>query len=561
MLSIKKVDGNGDAVRIENSGSGTGLNIVQKGNALAAKFSGGSGVEIENKLFVKTSNGAVNKNGVEGSNETPAESQPPDESLYVRPLVHLRLNKVIAGNYLVDSSGNSRGGTVQGSLKIIDDDKFGKCLNFDGSPQNYVILPKETIPIGNQATFSFWAWGANTLPAQTCLIHAKDNTSERTESNRNRVLLIHLPWIDNNIYFDCGNNGTGFDRISRLAEPDDFKGCWIHWAFTKDATDGVMKIYKDGTEWHSGNQKSYQLSEAIIVTLGRNDPSEANSVVYQGKLAHFRSYNRVLSARQIQWQKDEDEDWRLLEANRVLEANRRREKYELQKMQDAVSSPIRFEAKSSSSGMSVTQDGDGLAALFKGGSGVEITGNLQVGQRIRDKTGEIMPVGAVLPFAGAFAPEGWLLCNGQRVNDPKYADLAAILGQTLPFNVPNYGGKFIAGATETDDYKLGALGGKESVQLTEDQMPIHGHGNSLSIAGSGDHSHSVTIYKDVKGSIFSQPPFTNIQASQANSDPRTVSVYGGTHDHRIQGSISQSGGGYPHENRPPFVALNYIIKY
>ena len=57
MVSIKKVDGNGDAVLIENSGNGTGLNVVQRDNGvLAAKFSGGTGVEITGNFIVSSTN-------------------------------------------------------------------------------------------------------------------------------------------------------------------------------------------------------------------------------------------------------------------------------------------------------------------------------------------------------------------------------------------------------------------------------------------------------------------------------------------------------------------------
>lgn len=588
ILSIKQV-GNGDAVRIENAGGGAGLNVVQKGsnlaakfsgsngveietggngsglnviqngNGLAAKFSGSNGVEIENKLFVKTSNGAVDGNGVKRSNETFTELQVPDEPLYVRPLVYLRLNEVFYDNYLADGSENGRGGRIQGSLQIIDDDTFGKCLNFDGSSQNYVLLPPETIPIGKQATFSFWAWGADSLPAQTCLIHAKDDKGTRTEGGRNRVLLIHLPWNDSTIYFDCGNNGQDFDRISKQVDDStDFKGRWTHWAFTKDADSGAMKIYKNGTEWHSGTQKSNQLSKAISVTLGRNDPSEANGAVYRGKLAHFRSYDRALSAEQIQWQKNKDENWRVLDEQRKSLQNRRQKQYELQKAQDSVNSPIHFETVSNSSGLSVTQYGDGLAALFSGGNGVEITGNLQVGQRIRDKTGEIMPVGAVLPFAGTVAPEGWLLCNGQQVTGEQYRDLAKVLfgEEKSVFNVPDYRERFFTGASDKSEYELGKEGGLARVTLTIAEMPQHQHRHSLTVKQGGGHSHKVSAF-DGSGR-GSNLDWTNNRDNHQGDFSTTTN---GEHSHDLEGSIDFQGENVSHENRPPFVALNYIIKY
>src|SRR4051812_41499737 len=43
----------------------------------------------------------------------------------------------------------------------------------------------------------------------------------------------------------------------------------------------------------------------------------------------------------------------------------------------------------------------------------------------------LVPVGAVLPFAGKDAPDGWLLCDGKRYDkaEPRFARLAAVLGR------------------------------------------------------------------------------------------------------------------------------------
>jgi hypothetical protein len=37
--------------------------------------------------------------------------------------------------------------------------------------------------------------------------------------------------------------------------------------------------------------------------------------------------------------------------------------------------------------------------------------------RIKDKTGFLMPVGSILPYAGDSAPEGWLLFDGKEKDE------------------------------------------------------------------------------------------------------------------------------------------------
>jgi hypothetical protein len=55
-----------------------------------------------------------------------------------------------------------------------------------------------------------------------------------------------------------------------------------------------------------------------------------------------------------------------------------------------------------------------------------------------------VPTGAVIPFAGASAPAGWLLCNGVAVSRATYAGLFAVIGTrwgigdgATTFNVPD----------------------------------------------------------------------------------------------------------------------------
>lgn len=79
---------------------------------------------------------------------------------------------------------------------------------------------------------------------------------------------------------------------------------------------------------------------------------------------------------------------------------------------------------------------------LKGPSGpTGVTGATGVGAT--GPTG-VEPTGAMIPYAGASAPAGYLLCNGSAVSRTTYAALFAVIGTTYgsgdgstTFNVPN----------------------------------------------------------------------------------------------------------------------------
>ena len=96
--------------------------------------------------------------------------------------------------------------------------------------------------ISDKITLAFWVYGnPNKLPANTSIFEAVD-------ANNVRQLNLHLPWSDGSIYWDCGNDGTGYDRINKAATTTEIEGQWNFWAVTKDATTGVMKIFLNNTQ-------------------------------------------------------------------------------------------------------------------------------------------------------------------------------------------------------------------------------------------------------------------------------------------------------------------------
>ncbi len=197
-------------------------------------------------------------------------------------LLHLPLNTITDGT-VADISGNGNKGTVQGTPQTPPSETLGSSLELDGNAQ-YISLPPGSLPVGNEITVSFWANGGATLPKNSAIIEADDKNGAIT-------LSIRVPWGDGSIDFACGN-----DSISQAAQPTDFKGSWVCWAFTKNATTGNMNIYRNGTLWLSGSGKSSPLPSSFVVTIGATADGKN---CYQGNIAHVRVYNQALSVADI----------------------------------------------------------------------------------------------------------------------------------------------------------------------------------------------------------------------------------------------------------------------
>jgi microcystin-dependent protein len=159
-------------------------------------------------------------------------------------------------------------------------------------------------------------------------------------------------------------------------------------------------------------------------------------------------------------------------------------------------------------------------------------------------------LGEIRLFAGIFAPQGWNFCDGTLLPISNNDALYALIGNTyggdgqstfalpdLRSRVPLHQGQDTLGNT----YSIGSTGGSESVTLTSAQIPAHGHTfNVQTIKGTSD---------DPTGNFLCTPADPNCLLFRSTT--ANVALAGGT--------VGPSGGGSPHENRQPFVAINFII--
>src|SRR6476660_7821830 len=88
-------------------------------------------------------------------------------------------------------------------------------------------------------------------------------------------------------------------------------------------------------------------------------------------------------------------------------------------------------------------------------------------------------VGEIRMFAGNFAPNGWMFCEGQPMPIAENEVLFQLIGTTYggdgqeTFNLPNLQSRLPMHVASS--LQLGEQGGVESVTLTVAQIPSHTH--------------------------------------------------------------------------------------
>lgn len=173
---------------------------------------------------------------------------------------------------------------------VISDTTSQQYLDFTGN--RYVDVSNGGFGnITDEVTISFWMYGDAAFQPEDGTIFEGVNASNQ------RVLNSHLPWSNGNVYWDAGVDETGsYDRISKLANATDYEGKWNHWAFTKNAVTGSMKIYLNGALWHSGTGMTKSMAGMDEFKIGANFFSTYG---YHGKVDEFCIFNKELSLTEI----------------------------------------------------------------------------------------------------------------------------------------------------------------------------------------------------------------------------------------------------------------------
>ncbi len=195
-------------------------------------------------------------------------------------LVELSFTNDAAGTNNIVASGTQTGNGVYAN----GEDGYASF-----GDNSRIEVPLGAVDFGDEVTISFWSYGdENILPVNTSVFEAANHIGQR-------VLNVHLPWSNGSVYWDAGE-GSGYDRINKASNAAQFSGTWTHWAFTKNATTGTMKIFLNGTQWMSGTDKNRTLGEIRNLIIGRG----LNGNPYPGKIDEFQMWTKELSEQEIQ---------------------------------------------------------------------------------------------------------------------------------------------------------------------------------------------------------------------------------------------------------------------
>jgi microcystin-dependent protein len=162
---------------------------------------------------------------------------------------------------------------------------------------------------------------------------------------------------------------------------------------------------------------------------------------------------------------------------------------------------------------------------------------------------------AVNPFVGQimmvgfnFPPLGWEFCDGQLLAISEYDILFNLIGTTyggdgqttfalpdLRGRVPIHSGTGPAGSTWT----IGETRGVEAVTLTVNQLAQHSHSFGLAATTNEPTTNRPDNSYPARGGYYAATP----TAGSSMGVP----------------TIAQAGGSQPHNNRQPYLGINFII--
>lgn len=142
-------------------------------------------------------------------------------------------------------------------------------------------------------------------------------------------------------------------------------------------------------------------------------------------------------------------------------------------------------------------------------------------------------IGLIFPYMTAAVPANCLACDGSTYARADYPALYALLDPAFivdedNFTVPDIPSRVLVGAgtgSGLTTYAVNETGGQEDVTLSSGEMPTHQHG------------------------LFQSTALAVAPGELPVVIPYIAAV----------GSTDNAGGGGAHENRPPFLALNFAV--
>src|SRR4051812_36054262 len=157
-------------------------------------------------------------------------------------------------------------------------------------------------------------------------------------------------------------------------------------------------------------------------------------------------------------------------------------------------------------------------------------------------------VGEIRMFAGNFAPNGWMFCEGAPLPIAENEVLFQLIGTTYggdgeeTFNLPNLASRIpihMGTGPDGTTYQIGEMAGTEQETLSVQQIPNHSH----PLTGTKGNGTQATP----AGSVLASSTIIKSYALESADTPMAPT------------SIGAAGGSQPHENTQPFLCINFII--
>jgi microcystin-dependent protein len=150
-------------------------------------------------------------------------------------------------------------------------------------------------------------------------------------------------------------------------------------------------------------------------------------------------------------------------------------------------------------------------------------------------------IGQLLLASWSYATTGFLACNGQALPINQYQALFSLLGTsfggngTTTFQLPNLQGRTPVGVGNGINW--GQTGGEETHTLNANEVPAHNH-----VLSAAANSNLTSPTGNLPGSagVVAYTALTN-----------TAPMHAGT--------LSTVGASQPHENRQPYLVMNWLI--
>jgi microcystin-dependent protein len=152
-------------------------------------------------------------------------------------------------------------------------------------------------------------------------------------------------------------------------------------------------------------------------------------------------------------------------------------------------------------------------------------------------------IGQLMLVSFNFAPRNFAACNGQLLAISSNQALFSVLGTfyggngVQTFALPNLQGRTPVGFNNS--FNIGQIGGEDFHTLNQNEVPGHTH----QLNGTSTPASS----QDPIGNVFAVAAGINPYALPNGAQPM------------MSGAISSFGGSQSHENRQPFLVMNWII--